>query len=832
MIIMATCKMKHHAPTKSIVLFLCLLFSVFFAQNRVIAQSDPIPFVMLNSGESVGQTFTSLHQGLNEIGITLSSENGVKGELQLNLYHNGSHKTLLLSKEYPVIVSSPKFLTLAFETQKDSYLKDYFLELNWNGSGPINLQTNPSESYGQGSLYINSSPVLAQLDFNPKYDLVQLSLGLGSAVVKWFWQFFMTALILALPGWAIMLYFWPGWKNYDFLTKLSLSFGFSYALYPIIFLLTDLINFHPGEFFFVWIVMGISGLLLFFHYWPDLRRRQFSATKLCSGFRLTSIKWQNLTFIIIIGLVFFVKFWAIRTLDTPMWGDSYQHTMITQLMMNNGGLFDSWHPYVPYETLTVHFGFHAISTVFAWISDLNASQSVLWIGQISNALAALSLYPIAHRVSGNKNWAGIIAVIFAGLVLKYPNYYVNWGRYAQLSGQVLLPLVGFLLIEALFSENGSTKKLAIVSVFLGGMGLCYYRMPFFLILWLPLLIGEMTAWLRQKENRFTALLLKTVIILIGTAILLIPLFIRISGGVLAESIGSLQPPTIREAVTAFFQNLISTRNYYSQPIMVLTIVSIVVSLITKQWRVMSILLGMVMLHAYKIGTVVNLPFSSYIDNFSLQIMSYIGLSVILAIFFALLAEHLEKIPPAVVPFLLISLTLFFAITAKNVTDKTYEMVTEPDLRAFQWIVENTKPDDLFLVNGFTIYNNTSGVGSDGGWWISLLTDRENTMPPQYAVLNEKPESPGYTDWTVDLINRFETYPPNSKEGITAMCTWGIDYIYIGQKQGSVNDRTPLLKWQEWGETSALSLVYAQDHVRIYQFNPSFCVTNGPIPDGN
>ena len=36
-------------------------------------------------------------------------------------------------------------------------------------------------------------------------------------------------------------------------------------------------------------------------------------------------------------------------------------------------------------------------------------------------------------------------------------------------------------------------------------------------------------------------------------------------------------------------------------------------------------------------------------------------------------------------------------------------------------------------NGFTIYNNTSGVGSDAGWWLSLLTDRENTMPPQYAV---------------------------------------------------------------------------------------------------
>jgi hypothetical protein len=814
--------MNRRKATNSIVIFLCLLFFVAFSRDKATAQLDPIPLVSITSGESVGQTFTSLHRGLNEIGVTLSSESPVTGILKLDLYHNVS-KTLLLSKEYSVAVSAPMYFVLEFETQTDSYLKDYFLELTWASSDPISFQTNAPESYSMGGLYINSSPVMSQLSFSLTYDRLQLSLGLILNIFKWLWQFFLTVLILVLPGWTILTYCWSGWKNYDFFLKLALTFGVSYALYPILFLFTDLLNFHPGEPFFVWTVMGLSAFFMITYYWPDLNHKKISIKKLVQSFQINSENWQNVLFIFILCIIFLVKFWAIRTLDTPMWGDSYQHTVITQLMLDNKGLFDSWQPYVPYESLTVHFGFHAISAVYAWISNQSASQSVLWIGQISNTLAALSLYPIAFKVSGNKKWAGIIAVILAGLALKYPNYYVNWGRYAQLSGQVLLPLVGFLLVESLFSNKNSIKNLAIVSLFLGGMALCYYRMPFFLIIWLPLLLGEMLVWFKTKENKFLPLFTRIALISLGMLVLLIPLFSRILGGTLAESVGYAQSPTFNEATSTFITNLKSTKEYYSQLLVILAVISAVFGLLMKQWRVLAIALGMVLLHAYNVGTFINLPFSNFIDNFSIQIMAYIGLSVTIAYLSALIFDGLEKIHHGIPVFLFCVISLFFAFTAKNVTDKKHEMVTRPDLRAFHWIVNNTDPDDLFLVNGFTIYNNTSGVGSDAGWWLSLLTDRENTMPPQYAVLNEKPESPDYNDWTVDVINLFETHPPISDEGKAAMCSWGIDYIYIGQKQGSVNDLTPLLNWQEWGNVPHLTLAFAEDHVRIYQFDSSLCV---------
>ena len=49
------------------------------------------------------------------------------------------------------------------------------------------------------------------------------------------------------------------------------------------------------------------------------------------------------------------------------------------------------------------------------------------------------------------------------------------------------------------------------------------------------------------------------------------------------------------------------------------------------------------MHAYNVGTFINLPFSNFIDNFSIQIMAYIGLSVIIAYLSALIFDGLEKI---------------------------------------------------------------------------------------------------------------------------------------------------------------------------------------------
>jgi hypothetical protein len=173
--------------------------------------------------------------------------------------------------------------------------------------------------------------------------------------------------------------------------------------------------------------------------------------------------------------------------------------------------------------------------------------------------------------------------------------------------------------------------------------------------------------------------------------------------------------------------------------------------------------------------------------------------------------------------LIILMSLFLIYSNKNLLDKrSYEYVTWSDQRAYDWINENINESSLFLVDGFNIYDGTSSVGSDGGWWIPVLAKRSNTMPPQYALLNESPIDPDYSKRVVEIIDTFSQTNPTTSEGRAAMCKWNISHIYIGQKQGVMNQPEPLLDWQAWQKVPFLQLVYSEDRVRIYAFDRSVC----------
>jgi hypothetical protein len=97
----------------------------------------------------------------------------------------------------------------------------------------------------------------------------------------------------------------------------------------------------------------------------------------------------------------------------------------TQLLLDHGGLFTRWAPYAPISSFTYHFGFHSAVAALAWLTGWSASQAVLWGGQILNALATLSLYPLAVRLADGSRWAGAVAVLLPALLWPMPMFYVN-----------------------------------------------------------------------------------------------------------------------------------------------------------------------------------------------------------------------------------------------------------------------------------------------------------------------------------------------------------------------------------------------------------------------
>lgn len=808
------------------ILSICLLIFCFLVPNASIkAQSDITYSIALNNNQSLGQSLTTIYRGFNNFGFFLLTEKPTEGNLELKIFKNALDKELVFQQKYPIHSSKTEYISLSFSALTDSDLQDYYLELSWEGAEPLHFLTRGPMTYDQGSLYFEDEPEQAQLDFALGYDRVQQMLGLFRTILSWTWQLILTGLLLILPGWAAFSAIWKRWSFYDRLTKLALATGFSVALYPILFLISSFMKIQPGEIGFVWVVIAISILILIIRHQKALR-----SIRLKSLFKeLNFHEWfmNNLKAHWFIALIFFLiiftKLWVIRAVEVPLWNDSYQHTVITQLMLENGGLFNSWHPYAEYTTFTIHYGFHALATVYAWISNSSASEAVIWMGQIMNILSALTIYPLAKRIAKGNKWAGITATVLAALILEYPHFYVNWGRFPQLSGQVLFPLVAFLFIEGLLTKEAGYKDQLITPIFIGGMAIHYFRMPFFMLLWLPWLIYEFIRWARTADFRASVFFKKLGIIILVFALIGAFLFLRVSGGVLAENAASDTANDLTSSFTQVRNTIIGIPYYYKTFYLYLALFSVIFGILKKNWKPLLLVVGFVLLNAFYLGREINLPFSLYIEGFSIQIMTYIPLSILVSYLIGEMFSYLESLKHFLPRVILLVIAFLSAYQAKNITDKaTYELANWADLRAFEWIKLNTHPDDLFLVNGYNIYKDTSSVGSDGGWWIPLLTGRPNTMPPQYALLNEKPVTPGYSQSIPELVLLLEEYQPDSPEGVKALCEWGIDYIYIGQKQGAVNGAIPLLNWQKWGESELLSPVYLQDHVRIYRFDRSVC----------
>ena len=132
----------------------------------------------------------------------------------------------------------------------------------------------------------------------------------------------------------------------------------------------------------------------------------------------------------------------------------------------------------------------------------------------------------------------------------------------------------------------------------------------------------------------------------------------------------------------------------------------------------------------------------------------------------------SRVGPPLVAGLLLGLALWGAKGQLGIVSPQYVMVTRPDRQAMTWIREHTPAQAKFLVEGFRIYDGRSAVGADAGWWIPLLAERANTLPPQYALLNEAPIMPNYTQQVVDLVEVLEHNEPASAAGLRRFARWG------------------------------------------------------------
>ncbi|MFX1411389.1 MAG: hypothetical protein ACFFA6_13645, partial [Promethearchaeota archaeon] len=219
-----------------------------------------------------------------------------------------------------------------------------------------------------------------------------------------------------------------------------------------------------------------------------------------------------------------------------------------------------------------------------------------------------------------------------------------------------------------------------------------------------------------------------------------------------------------------------------------------------------------------------LPGTGAISNFTLFIAAYIPAGVLIG---DLLSQLMARLQPHRLGFqrLLGALTVLLVIgiglggvraRMGDLRVSQHALLTRPDLRAMEWIQENTSEEAVFLVNSFFAYGGSAIVGSDGGWWLPLLTGRANTVPPLNYGTEQGPQ-PGYREWVNDLTRQLQGAEIDDPATLAMLRERGITHVYIGQQQGRVNYTGPyVLDPNALLRSAHYRSVYRRDRVWVFE----------------
>jgi hypothetical protein len=642
-------------------------------------------------------------------------------------------------------------------------------------------------------------------------------------------------LVFLLPGWALLSLLLPperlaAERRPDIASWLILATGLTLALVPVGLLFLYLVGLRVGT-EVVLAGLALSAVVILWRRGPAWWARWRWSPRPGSRDWRSLLGWLDLPLLALLAvtvLVFGVRLWVVRGINVGFWGDSYQHTMITQLMLDNGGLFQSWEPYAPLRTFTYHFGFHGDVALFQWATGWltgNATpRTVVLAGQFLNGLAALALYPLTVRLCRENRWAGVLAVLAAGLLTPVPMFYVNWGRYTQLAGQVILPVALWFTLEAVEEQRRDWRRLVLAIVMLAGLVLTHYRVAALDVAFLVPYLGLWTyrRWVGRKEGRPQAYRwLEPVarLVLVGSAglALAVPWLLHLEQGYWPNiANGFIQRQTPASWV-AEYNAVGDVREYVSHLLLVLAGLGALLSLWRRRPVFLAVLwAGLVFLMANP--HLIGLPGTGLMTNFAIAIALYLPVAMLIGYLGGEVVRFLsrgsqgEGWPRLAGCAALVAILLVALLGARDraaALDPAFQLVTPADEQAMAWIRDNTPANARFLVNSFFAYGGSLAAGSDAGWWIPLLTGRANTAPP-IVYASEASFIPDYLFQVNDFVRTVQNSAIDDPATVQFLRQNGVSHVYIGEKGG------PLLDVERLQASTLYRPLYHQGQVQIFE----------------
>lgn len=620
--------------------------------------------------------------------------------------------------------------------------------------------------------------------------------------------FALLAIIFLIPGWAFL-----GasgiWRRWSPLARWIIATGIGIAFYPVLF--------YTARFFLPSLRLGWNKLFLILIFL--LIVALFSIRKNW----IAQVRFNRLEVvaIFIFFATLFVRLWMAHKNPFPAWSDSLHHTLITQLVAENGSLPFTLLPYSPTPLSMYHLGLYSISGMVKILTSVPSHTALLLTAQFLNGLCGLGVYLALERKAGRVG--AVIGALVVGLLSFQPAWYVNWGRFTQVSSQAVLLIAWIVSWEAIESwrcrQRNSWKHILGLSTAAGLLNSAVFLLHFQVAgFYLPLLaisvFYELIQGLRQKSIKY--FLYGCVVVAAITVLFILP--------VLTDAL-TIYFQHKAQLVTLEAQGRGQARAYYE-----FAFPDSLFAIGVQKWLVwialIAVLVGLSLLQPLIIMIFMWLIFL-YIEGhlylFNIQILNFTNFGAILIMFYLPISLLIGNLIQTLSSRLHLSQNRFFSLVFVPIVlllgwlgmqerirglDPIRYFVTNQDITAMQWIKDNTPPDAVFGINTYHWLGNFPH-GTDAGYWIPYLADRQTTTGTMLLAISDS----DYIDMVTarsDAVRNFAENPIKTVD----LCSLGVDYLYIGKLgnpiQADMNLNAELIR-----NGSGAQLVYENEGVTIF-----------------
>jgi hypothetical protein len=784
---------------------------------------------VLDTQTSLGQSFISRRPNLNGITLWLTSSSGQTNSND-TLFTNTINIKLFIApgESIPVFsttINAPAYgnnipITINFPYQKKPSGQNYYLLLTTN-SGSIQINGRNEDAYPLGQAYINGKAINADIAFRLSYDYDLKALWQDiNQFIAYSWIIFPFLILLLLPGWLCLDI--SGLRSrFDFGERISIGIGLSLSFIPVVMLWTTILNikwsrnavlFVAGFLLALWVVRLIYGLITSNnkHLKPDdTRPREQSGL---DNLKFKSVLFNSFPLILIFLSTLAVRLIMVRDLATPAWVDSVHHALITRMILNAGGYPSSFLPYLDISPTAYHPGFHSIAATFVWLTNLDLSRSLLIMGQVLNALSVFSVYLFTKTLTHSSS-AGLFAAFITGFLTPMPAYYTSWGRYTELTGLLILPVI-LALLQLWLDDRNKNKNVWIMlfgAIAAGGLFMVHYRVIVFLAaLIISFALVEIVFGRQPSPKKQVRFLLFVFIMAVLGVVSVAPWFI--------QTLKTIFLPKVNLTITSsvnFFQDFSwpYLTSAFGKQALVVAGLGLLWGLIKRRSLAFIIFMWVEFLFFLANLDALKLPGAGMITNLSVEIMLFIPISILGGYFIDQILIHWKDLIPK--QFILPSIgiiCLFFGFVGYlgarqliPILNPVTILSRNADLPAIDWISEHISQNETIVINPFA-WGYGLFAGNDGGYWISPLSGRGSLPPPVLYGLGSGIKQ---INQQIQEIISISEDPTKFWEFLTSH---QLHYVYSGARGGVIPP-------EKLASSGLFNVLYHQDGVWIFKVKP-------------